>query len=281
MEAPLTNTATSGAGGVPSCAVVVCNVARCPCMPCDRSCAHIPRLGRRTITNSFSDLHKPTIGVDFHFRKFEVDGVNVALQLWDIAGASGSALDAPSHCCALSGPPRASTPAATAATRRPAGQDRFGAIYRVYYKDAFGALLVFDLSRPETFQSLLKWKREIDSKVGDTLGDVVLTRGRPDTRVDRDRLGRTFPVRHPRARAGDAAERQAAARDAAREQVRLARHARGQGAAGCVLRGCVRGGRRGVGGVGGAVHAMRDGSHALVAALTHVRSARSLLTHSH
>ena len=27
---------------------------------------------KRTITNSFSDLHKPTIGVDFHFRKFEV-----------------------------------------------------------------------------------------------------------------------------------------------------------------------------------------------------------------
>lgn len=39
-----------------------------------------------TITNSFSDVHKPTIGVDFHFRKFEVNGVSVALQLWDIAG---------------------------------------------------------------------------------------------------------------------------------------------------------------------------------------------------
>ena len=42
---------------------------------------------KRTITNAFSDLHKPTIGVDFHFRKFELNGASVALQLWDIAGA--------------------------------------------------------------------------------------------------------------------------------------------------------------------------------------------------
>ena len=40
----------------------------------------------RTITNSFSDVHRPTLGVDFHFRRFEEAGTSVALQLWDIAG---------------------------------------------------------------------------------------------------------------------------------------------------------------------------------------------------
>ena len=46
---------------------------------------------KRSITNSFSDVHKPTIGVDFHFRKFCINGVNVALQLWDIAGGCANA----------------------------------------------------------------------------------------------------------------------------------------------------------------------------------------------
>lgn len=67
------------------------------------------------------------------------------------------------------------------------GQERFGALYRIYYRDALGAFLVFDLSKPETFQSVLRvsfscitifnsnslivfifslqWKRDIDQKV--------------------------------------------------------------------------------------------------------------------
>jgi len=120
----------------------------------------------RTIYNSFTDLHKPTIGADFHFRKLEVNGVSVALQLWDITG-----------------------------------QDHFGPICRVYYKDAFGAMLVFDLSREDTFVNVLKWKREIDSKV--TLPDgkplpVVLLANKcdlPDVKVHREMLD-TFCKEH-------------------------------------------------------------------------------------
>ena len=97
--------------------------------------------------------------MDFHFRKFDISGVSVALQLWDIAG-----------------------------------QDRFGAMYRVYYKDAFGAVLVFDLSREETFTNVLKWKREIDSKVtlpnGKPLPVVLLANkcDLPEASVRREQL---------------------------------------------------------------------------------------------
>ncbi|VDK43716.1 unnamed protein product [Anisakis simplex] len=52
------------------------------------------------------------------------------------------------------------------------GQDRFGNMTRVYYKDAHGALIVFDSTRQSTYDGALKWKADLDVK-------VTLANGKP------------------------------------------------------------------------------------------------------
>jgi len=46
-----------------------------------------------------------------------------------------------------------------------AGHERFGCMTHVYYKYAIAAVVVFDLTRPATFDAVLKWKDDLDSKV--------------------------------------------------------------------------------------------------------------------
>lgn len=36
---------------------------------------------------------------------------------------------------------------------------------RVYYKEAVGAFIVFDVTRRNTFESVANWKSDLDSKV--------------------------------------------------------------------------------------------------------------------
>lgn len=36
---------------------------------------------------------------------------------------------------------------------------------RVYYKEAVGAFIVFDVTRTSTFDAVIKWKQDLDSKV--------------------------------------------------------------------------------------------------------------------
>lgn len=49
------------------------------------------------------------------------------------------------------------------------GQERFGNMTRVYYREAMGALIVFDVTRQATFEAVAKWKEDLDSKM--TLAD--------------------------------------------------------------------------------------------------------------
>jgi hypothetical protein len=42
---------------------------------------------------------------------------------------------------------------------------------QVYYKEALGALVVYDTARPPTFESVIRWKNDLDEKVA--LPDVL------------------------------------------------------------------------------------------------------------
>lgn len=70
----------------------------------------------------FQPVHDLTIGVEFGARMINIDGKQIKLQIWDTAG-----------------------------------QESFRSITRSYYRGAAGALLVYDITRRETFEHLTTW----------------------------------------------------------------------------------------------------------------------------
>eukprot|EP00013_Stygamoeba_regulata_P018472 CAMPEP_0177670808 /NCGR_PEP_ID=MMETSP0447-20121125/24310_1 /TAXON_ID=0 /ORGANISM="Stygamoeba regulata, Strain BSH-02190019" /LENGTH=218 /DNA_ID=CAMNT_0019178043 /DNA_START=43 /DNA_END=699 /DNA_ORIENTATION=- len=70
----------------------------------------------------FQPVHDLTIGVEFGARMIDIAGKSIKLQIWDTAG-----------------------------------QESFRSITRSYYRGAAGALLVYDITRRETFEHLASW----------------------------------------------------------------------------------------------------------------------------
>eukprot|EP01130_Rhizamoeba_saxonica_P005495 TRINITY_DN2193_c0_g2_i1.p1 TRINITY_DN2193_c0_g2~~TRINITY_DN2193_c0_g2_i1.p1 ORF type:complete len:152 (+),score=36.32 TRINITY_DN2193_c0_g2_i1:468-923(+) len=46
-----------------------------------------------------------------------------------------------------------------------AGQERFGTMTRVYYKDAAGAILVFDITDRSSFDAVEQWRQDLYDKL--------------------------------------------------------------------------------------------------------------------
>lgn len=70
----------------------------------------------------FQPVHDLTIGVEFGARMININSKQIKLQIWDTAG-----------------------------------QEAFRSITRSYYRGAAGALLVYDVTRRETFNHLTNW----------------------------------------------------------------------------------------------------------------------------
>lgn len=83
----------------------------------------------RFARNEFDTNSKATIGVEFQTQVVDIDGKEVKAQIWDTAG-----------------------------------QERFRAVTSAYYRGALGALVVYDISRRSTFDSIKRWLEELASK---------------------------------------------------------------------------------------------------------------------
>jgi Ras-related protein Rab-11A len=81
----------------------------------------------RYARNEFNLHSKATIGVEFQTQSMDIDGKEVKAQIWDTAG-----------------------------------QERFRAVTSAYYRGAFGALLVYDISRRSTFDNVGRWLQELN-----------------------------------------------------------------------------------------------------------------------
>ena len=80
----------------------------------------------RYTVNSFDKSAKATIGMDFTSKEVYISGYTAKAQFWDTAG-----------------------------------QEKYKAIAKSYYKLADGVLLVYDVTRRETFEKLKNWLNDI------------------------------------------------------------------------------------------------------------------------
>eukprot|EP01071_Lankesteria_metandrocarpae_P010009 Lankesteria_metandrocarpae@DN5271_c0_g1_i1.p1 len=81
----------------------------------------------RFCEDKFRSAHVLTIGVDFKSKIVDADGEKVKLQIWDTAG-----------------------------------QERFRNITPVYFRSAMGVVLVYDVTKKESFENIRFWIKNLD-----------------------------------------------------------------------------------------------------------------------
>lgn len=101
------------------------------------------------VENRFEREYKASIGVDFAYKIIELEEKVARLIIWDIAS-----------------------------------QERFAPYRSSFYKQTDGAMLVFDLTRPETLESIESWMREIRQNAGNV--EVVLIGNKGDLKKKRE-----------------------------------------------------------------------------------------------
>ena len=101
------------------------------------------RVGKTSILSQyfnkkFSEGQQSTVNPSFYEKKYTFEGKEYQLNFWDTAG-----------------------------------QEQFNAINTIYYQNAVGALLVYDVTIPETFDKVKNWVLTLKEAVGKDITFVI------------------------------------------------------------------------------------------------------------
>jgi len=100
----------------------------------------------RFTKNEFNIESKSTIGVEFATKTIAIDNKKIKAQIWDTAG-----------------------------------QERYRAITSAYYRGAVGALLVYDITKRQTYENVTRWLKELRTHASDDMM-VILIGNKTDLR---------------------------------------------------------------------------------------------------
>lgn len=89
--------------------------------------------------NTFVERHASTIGVDFTLKTMQVDDKRIKLQIWDTAG-----------------------------------QERFRTITQSYYRSANGVVLVYDITKADSFKNMSRWLEDVKKYAGKCLHQMLI-----------------------------------------------------------------------------------------------------------
>ena len=103
----------------------------------------------RFVYSTFNEEYKLTIGVEFGEKTIEVKNKKYKIQIWDTAG-----------------------------------QEQFRSITRTYYKNSVCALVVYDITRRETFDNVINWIEDCKMNSPKTIY-IVLVGNKCDLEKDR------------------------------------------------------------------------------------------------
>lgn len=97
------------------------------------------------VSDTFSDEIQPTIGCDIQNKSVTVEGTHLEVRLWDTAGS-----------------------------------ERFQSMLPLYYRGCHGAILVYDVTRRNTFTKLRDWLAELENNLTNDNAVVMIVGNKID-----------------------------------------------------------------------------------------------------